>query len=84
MVRDVADRTNTGVLLVEQHTNLALAQADRAYVLSHGDLVLEGSAADLLKDRHLIDEAYLGAEALDEDPAVAGSSAAAAAAASED
>ena len=71
MVRDVADRTNTGVLLVEQHTDLALAQADRAYVLSHGDLVLEGNAADLLKDRHLIDEAYLGAEALDDDPAVA-------------
>lgn len=71
LVRKVADETNTAVLLVEQHTDLALAQADRAYVLSHGDLVLEGNAADLLKDRHLIDEAYLGAEALDDDPAVA-------------
>jgi branched-chain amino acid transport system ATP-binding protein len=71
LVRKVADDTDTAVLLVEQHTDLALAQADRAYVLSHGDLVLEGNATDLLKDRHLIDEAYLGAEALDEDPAVA-------------
>jgi branched-chain amino acid transport system ATP-binding protein len=70
LVRRVADETNTAVLLVEQHTDLALAQADRAYVLSHGDLVLEGDAADLLKDRHLIDEAYLGAEALEDDPAV--------------
>jgi branched-chain amino acid transport system ATP-binding protein len=83
LVRRVADETDTAVLLVEQHTDLALAQADRAYVLSHGDLVLEGMAADLLKDRHLIDEAYLGAEALDEDPAVAGSSAAEAAKAAE-
>lgn len=71
LVRRVADETDTAVLLVEQHTDLALAQADRAYVLSHGDLVLEGNAADLLEDRHLLDEAYLGAEALDEDPAVA-------------
>ncbi len=76
LVRKVADETNAGVLLVEQHTDLALAQSDRAYVLSHGDMVLQGNASDLLQDRHLIDEAYLGAEALDEDPAVAGSTAA--------
>jgi branched-chain amino acid transport system ATP-binding protein len=71
LVRRVADETDTAVLLVEQHTGLALAQADRAYVLSHGDLVLEGNAADLLKDRHLLDEAYLGAETLEDVPAVA-------------
>jgi branched-chain amino acid transport system ATP-binding protein len=73
LVRRVADETNAAVLLVEQHTDLALAQADRAYVLSHGDMVLQGSAADLLRDRHLIDEAYLGAQALEDDPAVSGS-----------
>jgi branched-chain amino acid transport system ATP-binding protein len=73
LVRRVADETNAAVLLVEQHTDLALAQADRAYVLSHGDMVLQGSAADLLQDRHLIDEAYLGGEALEDDPAVSGS-----------
>ena len=67
MVRQAADEGGAGVLLVEQHTDLALAQSDRAYVLNHGDLVLEGSAADLLRDRHLIDAAYMGAEALDED-----------------
>ena len=69
MVREAADEGGAGVLLVEQHTDLALAQSDRAYVLNHGDLVLEGTAADLLRDRHLIDAAYMGAEALDEDPA---------------
>lgn len=67
LVRQVADETNAGVLLVEQHTDLALAQADRAYVLSHGDLVLEGDAADLLLDRHLLDAAYLGGDELPTD-----------------
>ena len=66
LVRRVADETDAAVLLVEQHTDLALAQADRAYVLSHGDLVLEGTAADLLENRHLIDAAYMGSEVLDE------------------
>jgi len=48
-------------------SDLALAQADRAYVLSHGDLILEGDAADLLRDRHLLDAAYMGAGELNGD-----------------
>jgi branched-chain amino acid transport system ATP-binding protein len=67
MVRKAADDGGAGVLLVEQHTDLALAQSDRAYVLNHGDLILQGSAADLLRDRHLIDAAYMGSEALDDE-----------------
>jgi len=67
LVRRVADDLDAGVLLVEQHTDLALAQSDRAYVLSHGDLVLEGRAADLLRDRHLLDAAYMGAGELNGD-----------------
>lgn len=67
LARKVADETNAAVLLVEQHTDLALAQADRAYVLSHGDLILEGNAADLLRDRHLLDAAYMGGGELNGD-----------------
>ena len=48
------------VLLVEQHTDLALTVSDRAYVLVHGEVVHSGSSRQLLADRHLLDAAFLG------------------------
>lgn len=48
------------ILLVEQLANLALAVADRGYVLETGSVVLEGAAAALLSDAR-VREAYLGA-----------------------
>ena len=47
------------ILVVEQNTVLALAVADRGYVLETGRVVLEGSAADL-KTNPRVREAYLG------------------------
>ena len=61
VLRDVADETGAGVLLVEQHVDLAIAIADRAYVLSHGDLVLANDAQHLRENRHLLEASYLGA-----------------------
>jgi branched-chain amino acid transport system ATP-binding protein len=47
------------VLMVEQNATMALSIADRGYVLSTGEIVLEGAAADLLQDEEL-KRAYLG------------------------
>ena len=48
------------MLLVEQHVRLVLEYADRAYVLVHGDLVMSGAAADLIRDPDTLRLAYLG------------------------
>ncbi len=47
------------VLLVEQNARAALRLSDRGYVLETGEIVLEGSSEDLLKDPR-VQEAYLG------------------------
>jgi branched-chain amino acid transport system ATP-binding protein len=60
ILRRVADELGTAVLFVEQHVALALEVADRAYVLTHGRIVLEGPAADLRANPHLIAASYLG------------------------
>ncbi len=53
-------RQGTTVLMVEQNAYLALAMADRAYVMETGRIVLGGIARDLLADDH-VRRAYLGA-----------------------
>lgn len=47
------------LLLVEQNANLALKYASRAYVLETGNVVLEGSAAEISRNP-LVKKAYLG------------------------
>ena len=47
------------LLLVEQNVQMALAVSDYAYVLSQGQLEMEGPSRELARDEH-IRAAYLG------------------------
>lgn len=58
IIEDI-NKLGTTVLLVEQNANKALSIADRAYVLETGNIVLEGSAKELLNDDS-VKKAYLG------------------------
>jgi branched-chain amino acid transport system ATP-binding protein len=51
--------SGVAVLMVEQNATMALSIADRGYVLSTGEIVLSGAAADLLGSEDLR-RAYLG------------------------
>jgi branched-chain amino acid transport system ATP-binding protein len=60
ILRRAASEMGAGVLFVEQHVALALEVSDRAYVLTHGRIALEGVAAELRERRELLAASYLG------------------------
>ncbi len=55
-------RSGVSILLVEQNARAALQVADYGYALETGDIVLEGTAADLVANPRIIDT-YLGLSA---------------------
>ncbi len=59
VIEHLRDSQGTTVLLVEQNAKAALKLADRGYVLETGKVLLEGMAADLLKNKE-VERAYLG------------------------
>jgi branched-chain amino acid transport system ATP-binding protein len=63
VVRQYADESGCGVVLVEQHIELALTIADRGCVLSHGEIVLRGEAEDLRRNHELLISSYFGEHA---------------------
>jgi branched-chain amino acid transport system ATP-binding protein len=60
VVRDYAKESGCGVLLVEQHVQLALTIADRGYVLAHGEIIIQDKADALRQNRQLLVASYLG------------------------
>src|SRR3954465_3823889 len=60
VVRRYAQESGCAVLLVEQHVELALEIADRGYVISRGEVVLDRGAQELRADEQLLVASYLG------------------------
>ena len=58
IIEDI-NRQGTTILLVEQNAKMALAVADRAYVLETGKITLEGTGSELANDPR-VQAAYLG------------------------
>ena len=58
IIQDINEQ-GTSILLVEQTAQMALAIADRAYVLETGKILMQGTGDDLLQDPDVI-KAYLG------------------------
>ena len=56
---DIVKATKVSILVVEQNASLALAIADRAYLLETGRFVMSGAADDIRKDETLR-RSYLG------------------------
>jgi len=63
VVRRYAEESGCGVVLVEQHIELALTIADRGCVLSHGEIVLRGEAEELRANHELLISSYFGEHA---------------------
>lgn len=59
IVQEIRAEWGTTVLLVEQNARAALAISDRAYVLSTGVVMLEGTSEEIINDPR-VQSAYLG------------------------
>jgi len=58
VIRDINERQNVTVFLVEQNAYHALRLADRGYVMANGEVIMSGTGAELLANKE-IRSAYL-------------------------
>lgn len=59
IIRDEIKNLGVTILLVEQNAFLSLAVSDRAYILSQGEIVLEGSVDELAQNEQ-VKKSYFG------------------------
>jgi len=59
VLREVNEQQDVAMVIVEQNAALALEIASRAYVLEAGEIVVDGTAAEL-RDNESVRRAYLG------------------------